>query len=293
MATSPQSSKSSLGIIAGGGAMPLAVARAAEREGRPLHIVALDGWAKPDIEAFPHSWVKIGQFGKIVKLLNQHDCKELVIVGSVERATLSNVRLDATALANLPTLISVSTGGDNSVLGGIVQFFEDRGFQIVGAHEIAPELLAEPGPLGKHSPSEKDQSDIDTAVGVIGALGPFDVGQAVVVAEGYVLAVEAAEGTDRMLERCRDLKNFSVIKRRKTGGVLVKCAKPGQDQRLDLPTIGPETVRRAADAGLSGIAVSAHAVLIADRDETLKEAERHRLFIVGLDMADHTSSQPQ
>ena len=293
MANSEHSSQSTLGIIAGGGAMPLAVAQAAEREGRPFHIVALEGWAKPEIETYAHSWVKIGQFGKIVKLLNSHACKDLVIVGSVERATLANVRLDATALANLPTLISVSTGGDNSVLSGIVQFFEDREFRIVGAHEIAPELLAGSGPLGKRRPGEKDQKDIDTAVGVIGVLGPFDVGQAVVVAEGYVLAVEAAEGTDRMLERCRDLKHFSLVKRKKTGGVLVKCAKPGQDRRIDLPTIGPETVRRAAEAGLAGIAVSANAVLIADRDETLQEAERHRLFIVGLDMADGGPAQQQ
>lgn len=271
--------------------MPLAVAKAAERAGRAMHIVALDGWAKPEVEAFPHSWVKIGQFGKIVKLLKQHECEDLVIVGNVERATLSNVRLDATALANLPTLISVSTGGDNSVLAGIVTFFEDRGFRIVGAHDIAPELLAEVGTLGKRRPSGKNRDDIETAVGVISALGPFDVGQAVVVAEGYVLAVEAAEGTDRMLDRCRELKHFSVLKRKKTGGVLVKCTKPGQDRRMDLPTIGPETIRKAAEAGLAGVAVSANSVLIADREETLKEAERLRLFVVGLELADGASSQ--
>jgi DUF1009 family protein len=283
MARPGNSQDSPLGIIAGGGTMPLAVAEAASEAGRTVHVVALEGWAEPTVATYPHSWVKIGQFGKVINTLEKHGCKDLVIVGSVQRTKLANVRLDRVALANLPTLIKLSTGGDNAVLNGILRFFETRGFRIIGAHEVASHLLAAAGPLGKRRPSAKDEADIAMGLKVVSALGGLDVGQAVVVAEEYVLAVEAAEGTDRMLERCASLKDFSLTKRRKTGGVLVKCAKPGQDQRVDLPAIGPETVRLAAEARLAGIAVSANSVLVAEREETVRQADRKKLFIVGVD----------
>lgn len=177
-------------------------------------------------------------------------------------------------------------GGDNSVLTGIIGFFESKGFKVVGAHEIAPDLIAGKGVFSKRRPGKTDRADIAIGLEVIAALGPLDVGQATVVAHKYVLAVEAAEGTDKMIERCKDLNKWGKSGRRKRSGVLVKCAKPGQERRIDLPTVGPETIRHASQAGLAGIAIAANDVLIVDRERFIKAANDAGLFVVGVELRD-------
>lgn len=272
-----------LGILAGGGSMPLHVAKAALAQNRSVHIVALKGFASEELCAFPHSWVNIGQIGGMIKALKRNGCRDLVIIGSVLRPNLGEVRIDWGFLANLGGLWALRTaGGDNSVLSRIVAFFESKGLHVQGAHEIAPDLLAEPGPLGRAKASEQDEGDIELGRQAVATLGPLDVGQAVVVARGHIIAVEAAEGTDAVLERCCNLKKWSFGRLGPRVGVLVKCAKPGQDRRVDLPSVGPETVRRAAEAKLTGIAVAAGDVLIAEREETIRLADQHGLFIVGV-----------
>jgi DUF1009 family protein len=180
-------------------------------------------------------------------------------------------------------LLGWTVGGDNSILSGIVGFIESKGLKIVGAHEIAPDLVAGTGVLGKHKPNKQDKADIETGLKVIAALGALDVGQAAVVSRGYVIAVEAAEGTDRMLARCKDLKQWGKRWPGGRSGVLVKCAKPGQERRIDLPTVGSETVRLAAEANLAGIAVASGDVLIADRADFIADANKAGLFVVGVD----------
>lgn len=272
-----------LGILAGAGSMPLHVAKAALAQNRPVHIVALKSFASDELCALPHSWVNIGQIGGMIKALERNGCRDLVIIGSVLRPNLGEIRIDWGFLANLGGLWALRTaGGDNSVLSRIVAFFEGKGFHVQGAHEIAPDLLAQPGPLGRVHPNEQSEADIELGRRAVAMLGSLDVGQAVVVARGHIIAVEAAEGTDAVLERCRDLKKWSFGRGSPRVGVLVKCAKPGQDRRVDLPSIGPETVRRAAEARLSGIAVAAGDVLIAERDETIRLADMHGLFVVGI-----------
>ncbi|HYJ58442.1 MAG TPA: LpxI family protein, partial [Methyloceanibacter sp.] len=122
---------------------------------------------------------------------------------------------------------------------------------------------------------------IETAIRVVRELGRLDVGQAAVVANGYVLAVEAAEGTDAMLARCAELRAAGRAGRRHLSGVLVKAPKPGQEERVDQPTIGPETVKKVAEAGLAGIAVAAGRVLMAERAATIEAANVHQIFVVG------------
>ena len=146
---------------------------------------------------------------------------------------------------------------------------------------MAPELLAGEGTLGAKSPSPEDRADIETGFRVVAALGRLDVGQAAVVVKGRVLAVEAAEGTDAMIARCAELRKGASARRRGLAGVLVKAPKPGQEERVDLPTIGPDTVESAARARLAGIAVAAGRVLIADRAATFAAADRHGLFLFG------------
>ena len=281
MARSQHSHPAGLSIIAGGGDMPIAVARAAREKGRPLHIFGITGAANPAIEDYPHNWINFGHIGKILSVSKTKDCRELVIVGAVKRPRLTDLRIDFGALINLPSLLGWTVGGDNSVLSGIIKFFESKGFTVVGAHEIAPDLLAGQELYTKRKPGKADTADISVGLKVINALGALDVGQAAVVANRYVLAVEAAEGTDRMLERCADLNRW--WKRGRRSGVLIKCAKPGQERRIDLPTVGPDTIKRAAEAGLAGIAIAANDVLIVNREEFIQSANAAGLFVVGVD----------
>ena len=278
-----RTTSSCLGIIAGGGTMPVAVATAARAAGRPVHVIAIEGAAADVIEPYPHTWVNFGQIGLLLKVLKRQNCQDVVIIGGVRRPKLADLRIDMGGIANAPSILRKLVGGDNSVLSGIVEFFEDKGFHVMGAHEIAPELVAQSGALGRRKPSKQDMVDINMAAELIEAMGKFDVGQAVVVARGHVLAVEAAEGTDALLERCQTVKKWSLRGGKSQSGVLIKCAKPGQERRVDLPAIGPDTVRLARAANLRGIAIAAGDVLIAEREETIAEANRLGVFIYGID----------
>lgn len=274
-----------LGIIAGRGPLPCVVAESAAARGLPLHIVAIRGEARDEIERFPHTWVKWGEIGKMFGALDKNGCGDLVIIGGVNRPDFSNVRFDLGAVKTLPFILSLGKGGDDHVLSRVVRFLETKGYRVHGAGDVAPELLAGEGVLGDKAPSAEDRADIETAFRVVSALGRLDVGQAAVVVRGHVLAVEAAEGTDAMLARCAELRELGKT-RRGRAGVMVKAPKPGQEERVDLPTIGPETVSKAAAGGLAGIAVAAGQVLMADRAATIEAANRHRLFLVGESLKD-------
>jgi len=282
--TGPEASKITgpLGIIAGRGPLPCVLAEAASARGLPLHIVAIRGEARQEIERFPHTWIKWGEIGKMFAALEKNGCGDLVIIGGVNRPDLANVKFDLGALKTLPFLLSLGKGGDDHVLSRIVRFFEQKGYRVHGAGDVAPNLLAGHGTLGKVSPSAEDQADIDMAFKVVGALGRLDVGQAAVVVRGHVIAVEAAEGTDAMLVRCAELRKSGRTGRHTRAGVLAKAPKPGQEQRVDLPTIGADTVLKAAAAGLAGIAVAAGQVLMAEQATTIDAANQHGLFLVGI-----------
>ncbi len=270
-----------LGIIAGGGLLPCVIAEAAAGRGIELHIVGIRGEAREEIERFPHTWIKWGEVGKLFAALDGNGCRDLVIIGGVTRPDLANVKFDLGAVRNLPFLVSLGMGGDDNVLSRIVRFLESKGYRVHGADDVAPELLAGEGRLGDRAPSAEDRVDIQIGFRVVSALGRLDVGQAAVVANGHVLAVEAAEGTDAMLNRCAELRQLGRAPRGARTGVLVKAPKPGQEQRVDLPAIGPETVSNAAAAGLAGIAVAARHVLMAERAATIETANRLGLFLVG------------
>jgi DUF1009 family protein len=272
-----------LAIIAGGGTLPIALAAAAAAQGRAVHVLGIRGEADAKISRFPHTWLKWGEVGKLFATLEELGCQDLVIIGSVSRPDLANVRFDFGAIKNLPFLLGLGVGGDDQVLSSVVRFLEGKGYRVYGAGEVAPELLAAEGTIGDKAPSPDDRADIETGFRVVSALGRLDVGQAAVVVKGRVLAVEAAEGTDAMLARCAELRKGG--RRRGLAGVLVKAPKPGQEERVDLPTIGPDTVEMAAQAGLAGIAVAAGRVLIADRDATIAAAGQHGLFLVGQKLA--------
>jgi hypothetical protein len=182
----------------------------------------------------------------------------------------------------MPRLVRAFRGGDDTLLAGVASIAESGGLRVVGLNEVAPEVFVPAGALGRYQPSERDGTDIARALKVIAALGPFDVGQAAVVADNNVLAVEAAEGTDNMLLRIADLRRQRRVTSAVGVGVLVKAPKPGQDRRFDLPSIGPRTIENAARAGLAGVAVTAGSTVIAEPAEVAAAADREKIFVVGV-----------
>ena len=279
-----------LGVLAGGGPLPGQVAHAALASGRKVFIVGLQGFAEPAVLApYPHEFARMGGAGTILNLLRRHGCADLVLVGPVHRPGLLDLRPDGEGTRVLARIGRAAFAGDDGLLAAVVRVLGEEGFRVLGAHEILTEAVGPQGLLGAAAPDAQAMSDIARGVEVARALGALDVGQGCVVQQGIVLAVEAYEGTDAMLARAADLA------RPGPGGVLVKIAKPGQDRRADLPTIGPRTAAAAARAGLRGIAFEAGGTLITDRAATVAAADAAGLFLLGLDadtMASPTRGGP-
>lgn len=210
-------------------------------------------------------------------------CRELVCIGTLLRPALRDLRLDWTTLRLLPRIYGFFRGGDDHLLTALGRLLEEHGFRLLGAHEVAPEILAPAGVLGDRAPAARDWEDIKRGFAVLDAIGSFDVGQAVVIANGRVLAIEAAEGTDGMLERVAALREVGRAPERAGVGVLVKAPKPQQDRRLDLPSIGPTTVERVRVAGLAGIAVRAREAIIIEPVALAEAARRAGIFVVGVE----------
>ena len=192
----------------------------------------------------------------------------------------------------LPRIIKAYAGGDDHLLTRVSRIVEDVGFRLVGAHEVAPEILVPAGQLGRHAPTERDRADIAVGQAQLAAMGRFDIGQAVVVAGNRVIAVEAAEGTDRMLARIAQLRSDGTLALPAKAGVLVKAPKPTQDRRFDLPSVGSRTVEAAAAASLAGIAVEARGAVTADLDEMVRAADAAGLFVFGIPADEQARGQP-
>lgn len=269
-----------LGILACAGPLPIEVAEAGARQGRPVHIVAIDGFADEAVSRFSHERVSIGEVGRILASFRRAGVSEIVIAGAMQRPNLLKTKIDLGFLANLPTVLALTKGGDDSVLRRVVRFFEGHGLTVVGAADVAPEVLAPAGLLAAAEPPPHAGHELARAAALVRALGPFDIGQGVVAGREGIIAVEGVRGTDAMLS---DLGPGGAAAGLAAGGVLVKLAKPGQEMRMDLPTIGPDTVRNAKAAGLSGIAVGAGAAIVLGRERLVAEANEAGLFVLGLE----------
>jgi DUF1009 family protein len=270
-------------IICGGGSLPLAVADAVVRRGRGAVLFPIRGFANAAaVERYPHHWIALGQFGRLCRLAKAERCRDMVFIGNLIRPSLHEIRLDWQTIRLMPRIAGLYRGGDDRLLSGIGRIFEEHGFRLLGAHEVAPEILVPEGLAGKRAPSERDRADIATALAVLAAMGPFDIGQAAVVAAGHVLAVEAVEGTDAMLSRVAELRRLGRIRYPVGAGVLVKTPKLGQDRRFDLPSIGPQTIAGVIRAGLGGLAVVAGGTIMAQPDVVAAAADRGKIFVVGI-----------
>jgi DUF1009 family protein len=271
-----------LGIICGSGTIPSAVADAVMRRGRPVVLFALRGWADPKaVAAYPHHWIALGQLGRFCRLARQEGCGELVFVGGLIRPSIRQLRLDWGTMMHMPLIIRSFRGGDDHLLSGVGRLFENVGFRVIGAHEVAPEITVPVGALGQLAPNAAVDDDIGHGFALLAATSAFDVGQAAVIADRRVLAIEAAEGTDAMLDRVAGMRKAGRITLSAGAGVLVKAPKRRQDRRFDLPSIGPDTVTRVARAGLAGIAVVAHATIVAEPHRVAELADSAGLFVVG------------
>lgn len=270
-----------LGLIAGGGDLPLTLASHCAQAGRPFFVLRLRGFAEAALEAWPGAEVGVAELGRALSLLRANDCQAICFAGVVARPDLSALKPDLRGLRALPGAINAARKGDDALLRFLVQTLEHEGFSVEGAQEVDAGLLLQPGRLGTLASTAASEPDAIRAVQIARTLGALDVGQAVVVVDGLVLAVEAQEGTDRMLRRCADLPVAIRGAVDAPRGVLVKWPKPIQERRIDLPTIGARTVELAAAAGLAGIVGEAGALLLIDRDEIVATADRLGLFVQG------------
>lgn len=270
-------------VLAGRGEFPVRVAAAAAAQGASVYVAALSGAADPaDYAAYEAGEYRLGQLGRFLEEIKRRRIDEIVMVGALPRPSFGSLAPELSTLKYLPYFARAFQGGDDHLLRGVVTFFEGQGLRVIGPVDIAPDLVAPVGALGRHKPSAVAREAIATGFDLLAALSPFDMGQAAIVADHRVVAVEAAEGTDAMIERVAGLVQAGRLKLGKGDGVLVKAPKLGQDLRVDMPAIGPDTVARVAAAGLAGIAVKAGCVLIGDRERLPTLADASGLFIEGV-----------
>lgn len=266
-----------LGIIAGGGELPAQLIDWCKKNNYSYFALAIKGNA--DEEYFTkdvaHEWIRIGQAGTGFKRLKEEGVKDVVLIGTIKRPTLSELVPDLRTTAFF-TKIGIKSLGDDGILRALVKEIEQEGMKVVGIQEVVPGLLVKEGVLTKKSPDKEDEEDIRRGIEVATALGRLDVGQSVVVQQGLVLGLEGIEGTDKLILRCAEYK------RKGKAPLLIKLRKPQQDLRIDLPTIGKDTIENAHKSGFKGIAVHAGNALIVNEKEVIKLADKYGMFIKGI-----------
>jgi DUF1009 family protein len=272
-----------LGIVAGGGALPVRVAQAVAASGRPVCVAVLEGHGDPAAyPGLPCASFRWGLAAQLLAWLKGQGVRQVVLAGTVARPSLLSLRPDAAGMKLLARIGRAAFSGDDSILRAVMKVLAEDGFEVVGAQQVLAGLLPPAALLAGPAPDDLARADIQRGLAVCRALGAVDVGQGCVVQQGLVLAVEAIEGTDAMLARC------AALAREGPGGVLVKALKPGQSVLADLPTIGPRTVQGAQAAGLRGLAFEANGTILLEREATIARAEAAGLFLLSFDPAEFT-----
>ncbi len=266
-----------LAILAGSGSLPENVAIACMKREIPFFVVNLGGAAGDWIAQHNALEISLGQVGVLFDALHKEGCDAVTMAGALARPQISKLRLDWQGTKLLARVSRLLRQGDDALLRGIAGIIEENGFRVIGPELVLDDALAPSGVLTKVVPGSQASDDIEKGRAILTALGPHDVGQAVVVADGVCLAVEAFGGTSRMLHH---VASFHAPQTK--AGVLVKLPKPGQDRRIDLPSIGPETVPSVRAAGLSGIAIAAGNGFIIDQANTIARCNEAGLFLVGV-----------
>jgi hypothetical protein len=274
-----------LGLIAGAGGLPVEIAEHCEQAGRPFFVMRLRGFAGPELADYPGEDVGMAELGRCFRTLRRAGCQTVCMAGAVARPDFGKLKPDLRGLIALPGAVAAARRGDDAVLRYMVGVFEKEGFAVEGAHEVMADLTLPAGPLGGLDASAAQRADIARALEVVREIGRLDIGQGAVVCDGLVLAVEAQEGTDAMLGRVADLPAAVRGAPGAPRGVLAKAPKPGQEERVDLPTIGLGTIHAVARAGLAGVAGEAGRLLVLDRERVIELADELGVFIVGVEPA--------
>lgn len=272
-----------LGLIAGGGGLPLEVVEHCRRAGRPLFVVRLKGFAGPELSPFDGADIGLAELGHCIRALKQAGCEAVCMAGVVARPDFAALKPDLRGLKALPGAIAAARKGDDALLRFLLSEFEKEGFSVEGAHEVTDDLTLPAGPIGRCAPDAEARADAARALEVARAIGQLDIGQAAVVCRGLALAVEAQEGTAAMLARVAELPQALRGTPQARAGVLAKAPKPIQEERVDMPTIGPDTVRAVAAAGLAGIVGEPGRLLVVDREAVVALADEFGLFVAGFD----------
>ena len=268
--------KSRLGIIAGTGHLPRQIAERFDPSGKTIFFIALEGITDPEtVINFDHKWAKLGQLQIAMTALLDAKVDKVVMAGPVKRPALSSLKLDKRA-SKMLLRGGAKVFGDDGLLSLLINEIEKDGLEVIGIDQILSDLLTEPDLTIGPSVDDMAQKDINRALEILVKLGPADVGQSVAIQEGLVLAIEAIEGTDNMIDRAGQYRRDAL------GPILVKISKPGQERRADMPTIGPKTVRLAISNGFRGLALEEGGTLLLERDEVQRIAEDGNFFIVGI-----------
>ena len=261
--------------------MPHEVVRSAQAHGYDIFVAALRSFSEPsDFEAASDAFGFI-EIRALIKRFKQEKCTHVTFAGNVSRPDFSTLKPGIRDIPLLAKVVKAATKGDDGLLKFMVSLFENEGFEILAPQDVCGSSLMETGALGKIKPKPEQQDDMGKAMRIAMLIGSEDIGQGAVVHKGLVLAVEAQEGTDKMLERIAELP--AEIR---GGGVLAKCLKPGQEDRVDLPTIGVKTVELAAKAGLSGIVLIAGKAFVINSADVAALADKHKIFIFGAEADD-------
>jgi DUF1009 family protein len=268
-----------LAIVAGRGELPRLIAETCAREGRPYRVVAFDGVPLHWAAGHPVIGARFERPGRLFSALSAAGCVAVTFAGGVARPRLRPLCFDLTMLRLAPRLLAGMRAGDDATLRLIAGIFEAEGFEVLAPQSLLPELPAVAGVHSRAQPSEADRADAARAAEIVAMLGAADVGQAAVVAQGICLGLESIQGTDALLAFVA--RTAAGLRPDPAGsrGVLYKAPKPRQDRRLDLPAVGPETVRGAAAAGLGGVVLEAGGVMILDHAATVAAADAAGLFL--------------
>ena len=286
MSGSQQPTWRKLGIVAGAGELPVVLARACEAAGLPFHISRLGAGMNPALDAFGGDTFELGEIGKRLDALSAAGCDAVTMVGVLKRPDFKSLKVDGRGAMFLPKVVMAARKGDDALLTLIAGEFERSGFKVIGVHEVAGQLLAPAGLIAGPDLNSDDVADIKKAAQIAASIGALDIGQGCVVCHGLVLAVEAQEGTDAMLERVALLPANIRGDSSARAGAIAKRPKPGQELRVDLPTIGVATLERAAAAGLKAVAFQAGASLLINQTECAAAAERLGVALYGFSPAD-------
>ncbi len=270
-----------LAIVAGRGVLPRLIAEDCARRGRPYRVVLFEGVDLDWVGDHPTLAAVFEKPGRLFSDLRAAGCGEITLAGGIKRPDLNPLRFDLKFLRLAPRVLANLRAGDDATLRFVAEVLEAEGLKLLAPHEILADLLMPAGVLTRARPSEADRADADRAAAIVAALGAVDVGQGAVVAQGLCLGLESIQGTDALLDFVARTGAAFRPDPRGARGVLFKAPKPGQDWRIDLPAIGPETVRGAAAAGLAGIVVQAGGVMVLGRPETVEAADAAGLFLWG------------